>query len=331
MTQTTDLVYLSALSPRDKFWDEQREQADRFKALYQGSEFNCYAIRIADCSCCLVFAFQVDDNGSCNLKLQAAKFCRVRLCPVCQSRRSMMWKGKTFKILPKVLEDYPKARFIFLTLTVRNCPLDELRSHLDWMHKSWTKLVKRNEFSSVSGWIRSVEVTRGQDDTAHPHYHCLLMVKPGYFGLGYVSQERWSEVWKDCLGVAYSPIVDVRAVKPKKGTPEDQQAMAVMAALVETIKYAVKPSDVLRGNDGLTPISVTLSNQDWLIKLTKQLFKTRAIATGGVLRSYLKLLEDEPEDLIHVDETGLTETDLESARVAFGWREKAKRYAMTSN
>lgn len=330
MLQATDPVYLSALSPKDSRWDDKRSQADRFKALFQGTEYNCYAVRISECSCRLVFAFKVDDTGLCQLKLQAAKFCRVRLCPVCQDRRSMMWRGKAFKILPKVLEDYPKARFIFLTLTVRNCHLDELRSTLDWMHKSWGKLLKRKEFELVEGWIRSVEVNRSHDDTAHPHYHCLLMVKPGYFGKYYVPQEHWSEVWRDCLEVAYNPVVDVRAVKPKKGIPGDEQTLAVMAAIVETIKYTTKPSDILRGN-GLTPVSAVLNNQQWLVELTKQLHKTRAIATGGVLKTYLKALEDEPEDLIHVDENGLAEADPESSRVTFGWRERARRYAMESN
>lgn len=327
MLQATDPVYLPTLSPKDSRWDDKRFQADRFKALYEGTEYNCYAVRIAECSCQLVFAFQIDDTGLCKLKLQVCKFCRVRLCPVCQDRRSMMWRGKAFKILPKVLGDFPKARFIFLTLTVKNCPIDELRPTLDRMHKSWGKLVKRKEFAAVDGWIRTVEVTRGQDDTAHPHYHCLLMVKPGYFGKNYVNQEQWSEAWKGSLGVEYNPIVDVRAVKPKKGASEGEEQLAVMSAIVETIKYASKPSDVLRG-DGLTAVSTVMTNQQWLVELTKQLLKTRAIATGGVLKSYLKALEDEPEDLIHVDDDGLTEADPESPRLVFGWRERIKRYQM---
>lgn len=331
LLKAAEPVYLRALSPKDSRWDDKRFQADRFKALYQGTKYECYAVRIAECSCRLLFAFQVNDTGLCNLKLQAAKFCRVRLCPVCQDRRSMMWRGKAFKILPKVLEDFPKARFIFLTLTVKNCPLPELRETLDKMHKAWMRLTKRKEFAAIDGWIKSVEVTRGHDDTAHPHYHCLLMVKSSYFtGDRYVSQERWSEAWKNSLRIEYNPIVDVRAVKPKKGTPEDEQQLAVMAAIVETIKYTSKPSDVLQ-EDKLSSVAAIASNQEWLLGLTEQLHKTRAIATGGVLKQYLKLLEDEPEDLIHVDENGLTEADPESPRILFGWRERARRYAMESS
>lgn len=330
MKQATDLVYLSTLSSRDKPWDNHRHDADRFKALYQGTECDCYSTRISQCSTRIVFAHSIENTGYCKLKLSAAHFCRCRNCPVCQWRRSLMWRAKAFKILPKILEKYPKSRFIFLTLTVKNCPLPELRSTLNWMHESWRRLVKRKEFVQVQGWIRATEVTRGDDDTAHPHYHCLLMVKPGYFSNGYVSQERWSEIWGDCLRIEYSPIVDVRAVRPKRGIQEGEEQASIMSALVETLKYSVKPSDVLKAPANMTPISIVLENKTWLVELTKQLHKTRAVATGGVFKQYFKTLEEEPEDLIHADEDGLTEIDPESPRVIFDWHEKARRYAMGS-
>lgn len=104
----------------------------------------------------------------------------------------------------------------------------------------------------------------------------------------------------------------------------------MIAALVETIKYTVKPSDVLRGDDLQRPGQrVRMSDQEWLLELTAQLHKSRAIATGGILKDYLKVLENDPEDLIHVDEHGETEVDEQSPRVAFGWETEVKRYAMS--
>lgn len=329
MLQATDLVYLSDLSPRDKPWDKRRGEADGFKALYEKTVYHCYALRIADCSCRLLFAFAVGEDGVCDFKLQAARFCRVRLCPVCQGRRALMWTAKTIKIMPKVLEAYPKSRFIMLTLTVRNCPLPELRATLSQMHTAWRKLIQRKDWK-VQGWVRSTEVTRGKDDTAHPHYHCLLMVPSSYFGGNYITQERWGEMWQECLKVEYTPVVDVRASRPKKGS-KGSETDGVIAALVETVKYVSKPSDILSDDfNQKTSQSSKMSNQDWLVGLTEQLHKTRAIATGGVLKDYLKILEEDPEDLIHVDENGLTETDDDSPRVAFDWNKNAQRYAMNS-
>jgi hypothetical protein len=233
--------------------------------------------------------------------------------------------------MPKVVEANPKARFIMLTLTARNCSLSELKITLSDMHKAWRKLIQRKDWK-VDGWVRTTEVTRGKDDTAHPHYHCLLMVKPSYFnGNYYISQERWVELWQDCLKVSYQPVVDVRAVHAKRGVLEGQEGNPVIAALVEVIKYTVKPSDVLRGDKCQMPGQrVKVTDQDWLLQLTKQLHKTRAIATGGILKDYLKVLEGEPEDLIHADENGEVEADTESPRVGFQWNRKNKRYHMKS-
>jgi plasmid rolling circle replication initiator protein Rep len=236
----------------------------------------------------------------------------------------MSWQAKTLKIMPKVIEENPKSRFIFLTLTVRNCELNELRDTLKWMHNSWMKLLKRKEFAPVQGWVRSVEVTRGADDTAHPHYHVLVMVKPSYFaGSQYVSQKRWSEVWQDCLGVGYTPVVDVRSVRPGKREKEGKEAVLMSAAICEVLKYSVKSADSL-GDDSKR----RLSNQEWLSRLTSQLFKTRAVATGGILKRHLKELEQEPEDLIHLDDQDVNQVDDEAPRIAFAWHKDKKRYQM---
>lgn len=320
----TNPVYLSDQSPKDKKWDDRRSEADGFRDLYRGSDFDCYSTRISNCSELLVFARQIADTGEGSLKLQAAKFCRVRHCPVCQWRRSLMWRAKAFKALPRLMEEYPKSRFIFLTLTVKNCQLSELRETLTWMNKSWTLLTKRKEWPA-QGWIRSVEVTRSHDDSAHPHFHCLLMVRPSYFTTGYLSQKRWSEIWQACLKVDYTPVVHIQVVKPSKGVQEGQERAAMLTALCETLKYSVKPSDILKTDAQI------MADREWLIKITQQLHKTRAVATGGVLKEYMKDLEEEPENLINIDEDGISEPDLQSPRVAFGWREKARRYRLVED
>lgn len=318
-----DPVYLASVSPRDARFDAKRRETEQFQALYQNTAYYDFADRMKACSPRLDFALRFEDNGLLVPKLQAAHFCRCRLCPMCQWRRAVMWQAKALKTIPRIIEDYPKSRFIFLTLTVRNCEVTELRDTLAWMHKSWTKLVKRKEFSAVQGWIRSVEVTRSKDDTAHPHYHALLMVKASYFSTGYVSQERWTLAWQSCLDVGYTPIVDVRSVRPGR-REKGGEGVLMASAICETLKYSVKPSECL-GEDKARRIP----NEQWLSQLTSQLYKTRAIATGGLLKQYLKELEQEPEDLVHADENGLIEPDDSSPRLMFVWEENSKRYALT--
>lgn len=332
MNQATNLAYLSDLSPKDKRWDKRKAEAEGIKNLYVGTEYNSYVARIRECSRILVFSFAIADNGVCELKLSLARFCRVPLCPVCQGRRALKWTAKVFKIMPQLREQYPKSRFIFLTLTVRNCQVSELRSTLTEMNKAWTRLTHRKEWPA-QGWIRTVEVTRSKDDTAHPHFHCLLMVRPGYFGNAYMSQERWKELWRDCLRVSYDPSVDVRAIRPSTDLPEDIKDDPLAAAIVEAIKYGVKPTDILRGDFRQKPGQMT--DQQWLLKFTNQMHKTRCVATGGILKSYLKVLEEETDsdsdDLIHIDEDSSPESDLESPTTAFDWNGDIRRYQTASN
>lgn len=302
--------YLSNLSPRDQAWDKRKWEAEQVKKLYQGTIFDRLAGRIDTCSGCLGFCWATDpDTGEMRLKLTSCRFCRVRHCPLCQWRRSLMWIARFLKALPAINRDHPTARYLFLTLTVKNCPLGELRVTLKHMNAAWKRLTQRKEFPAI-GFARATEVTKGKDGTAHPHFHVLLMVKPNYFSREYLSQEAWTELWRSCLQVDYTPIVDVRAVRPNKKHGTE----SLPAALVEVFKYSVKPADLFGTGSP--------EDRQWLVELTSQLQKTRAIALGGELKNYLS--EAEPEDLL--TEAGDDKLIEEAIRLFFGWKEKVQHY-----
>jgi plasmid rolling circle replication initiator protein Rep len=266
---------------------------------YRASESHqSYANRMSVCSLLLDFR-QVPSDDVLKLKLSAAHFCRVRWCPVCQWRRSLMWKAKAAKILPLVLAAYPKHRWLFVTLTVKNCQIGDLRSTISHLNESYKRLSKLNAFPA-DGWLKAVEVTRSKDGTAHPHLHILMMVKPSYFGVGYLSTEKWVSLWRKSLRVDYDPVIHVKAIKGSVTSP---------TMLSEVIKYQVKESDLV-------------SDRDWFIELTKQLHKTRAISSGGILKEYLKELENEPDDLIGDDGEG----DDTLAHLYFGWMQHYQQY-----
>ena len=301
------LQYLTDYSPSDKPWDTHRAQAQAVEGVYRGTVFDGLAGRIRGCSGYLGFVQVVDpETGEIRLKLRSAEFCRVRHCPVCQWRRSLMWQARFLKALPVIEQMYPNARWLFLTLTVRNMPIFELRSSLHEMNKSWQRLIKRREFAPVLGWIRTTEVTRGADDTAHPHFHCLLMVRPSYFTHNYVKHERWVELWQECARLDYRPSVRIQTVKPKvKG---DGQS-SLRNAVAETLKYSVTPEDML--------------DRDWLIELTRQVHRLRFIASGGALKDILRETEETEQDLLLADDDGEGGGDPE---LFFDWRREIKRY-----
>ncbi len=300
----TDGLYLSDLSDRDKPWDKHRANSDLVVDYYQGlEEFQRYAERMDICSRLLDFRLIVDSHGY-RLKLDRAYFCRVRNCPTCQWRRSLMWKAKAYKILPTVVGNYPGYRWLFLTLTVQNCLIFDLRETIQWMNKSWQRMIQRKVFPAI-GWIRSTEVTRSKDDSAHPHFHCLLMVNPGYFKRGYLKQKDWLEIWGSCLRADYDPIVDIRALR-RDSHPNE--------LVPEILKYCVKEADLV-------------SNREWFLELTRQMHRMRTIATGGVLKDYLKQLEKEPEDLIGKDELKAG-NEIDEGHLYFEWKYQEKKYKL---
>ncbi len=170
------------------------------------------------------------------------------------------------------------------------------------MNRGFQRLSQLKAFPAL-GWLRSTEVTRGRDGNAHPHFHCLMLVQPSYFGRNYIKQAEWGEMWRKSMRLDYNPVLDVQAVK-QGGKP--------MELIPELLKYCLKESDLV-------------ADRDWLIELTRQMHKMRAVATGGVLKEYLKELEEEPEDLIGKDEEG---EPMDEASVFFGWQRRDKKYRM---
>ena len=309
---------LADYSPRDAPWDKHRGQADDVAKIYNLAGWDRYASRMAGCSGLLRFRWMDEGGGVCRLCLCGCCFCRVRYCPLCQWRRCLMWLARFYHALPKIVGEYPQARWIFLTLTVRNCPIGELGATLTLMNAAWHRLVKRPELKPVLGWIRTTEVTRGNDDTAHPHFHALVMVPPAYFGKSYIKQARWGELWQSCLKVDYTPIIDVRTIKPrlpKPGetptvtTPAESITKALEGAVAETLKYSTKPDEMIE-------------HPDWFIELTKQTHKRRFIATGGALKDVLKVEKETDADLIGEGEGG----EDDGARIAFEWKSEQRRY-----
>jgi plasmid rolling circle replication initiator protein Rep len=312
--------YLSDVSPKHKPWDVHRAEADAVREVYGESAFSRhrrYGVRVEQCSQVLEFARDPPtEKKKQKLKLKTTWFCRVRHCPVCQWRRSLMWQARVYRALPSLLRDYPDTRFLFMTLTIRNCAVKDLRATLDLMRRAWVRLTQLRCWPA-RGWVRAVEITRSaKDRTAHPHYHCLLMVPPAYFQGDYLKQAEWAELWLRCLRINYRPVVDIRTVKlalvptSRRVNPPPKN---MWAAVAEILKYAVKPSDMIR-------------DHEWFLGLVDQLHNTKAVAIGGILKHYIK--EREREDL--TQEPGEEAAPEEGEWLYFGWKQKVRRYRKLS-
>ena len=309
---------LADTSPKDKPWDVHRSQADGVgehltspgteRALWKQGK------RMEECAPWLSFAMKATvDTGEISLKLANAKFCRVRYCPVCQWRRSLMWKARFYQALPAIVEKQKSGRWLFLTLTMRNGPVSELREQLKAMGKGWDRLCKKKEFADIAGWIRSTEITRGKDGSAHPHFHVLILAKSTYFKHGhYISTARWVQAWREAMRLDYDPVCDIRAIKANKELAgELGESAALAAAVAETLKYSVKPGDML-------------ADRDWFLEMVRQTHRTRAIAAGGLLRDALRVEDESQQDLLLGDEEKPPEEEAPTLR--FNYDKPTQKY-----
>lgn len=295
------------ISPQGR--SEKTDKADRYKRRAERIGSCAHAVSSRVCPHCNIrYIFRVN-------------LCRDRLCPVCAWRR-----GKALAARLRRVVSYNVARnstnpprYLFLTLTVKNCEWGKLRENIARMMEGWKKLSRRVAFRrAVLGWTRTFEVTRGRDGRAHPHFHVLLEVPPEYFekdGPLYLEHDALVRLWAQCLAVDYSPSVDIRAVKWGK----------VGGAIAEVTKYLAKGVDI----EGLDDTDFAA--------YADAIAGVRAWACGGSFREADE--EMEADELLHTESQG-EEHDprcdcplcgRELLEVLETWDDTVKSYVITRN
>lgn len=303
-----DVKFLSDKTERGKErpWRVHKLNSQYISAAYEDVNVN-KAERILNCAETLVF---VRDEKS-KLRLKKANFCRVRLCPMCSWRRSL----KTHAHMERILGAAKPLgyRYLMVTLTVKNCDGERLSSTLTQIIEGYKKLVRRKKVKDAwNGWYRGIEVTHNiNEDTYHPHIHALVAVDKSYFkSKKYISQEELTALWRDCCGLDYDPIVDVR-----RTYGDDVRAVS------EVAKYSTKAGDVICFDDwDLTVDTVRV--------LDAALADRRLIAFGGKfkeLHKQLNLDDTEDGDLVNVAE-GADELDEVADELLFWWHVGYSQY-----
>ena len=304
---------------KDNNWKERKKDnlnlADSYKRLGDKKYY-----RVIDCSTFLEFGV----TKTSSLKLLQANFCKVRLCPMCAWRRSLKIFGQVSKVMDQVEENY-NYRYIFLTLTVKNCYSEDLKDTLDLMTESFSKLSRRKVFKkAIKGYFRSLEITYNkEEDTYHPHFHLILAVNKNYFtdDKTYLSQAKWTTIWKESLQVDYTPVVDVRRVKSK-----DKNFSKVIA---ETAKYTVKSEDFLiKKEDGKIDEGLT---DKVVATLDEALHRKRLVSFGFLFKEIhrqLKLDDAENGDLNKTDNEDELRDDLTDIILRYQWNIGIKNYKL---
>ncbi len=255
-----------------------------FKFLDTG--FKTEFEKIKQCGNYLEFIFKEHQiTKDTKKKLAGANFCKNRFCPVCSWRRVRNITGQ-LKDAFSVIQEKEKVATLFLTLTVSNPDVKDLKSTIAKMNKAFKNMSDTKPFkNAVLGYFKSIEILgdktpKGQ---AHPHFHILLVVKENYFKKSdYINKSEWTEMWKKALRVDYTPVVYVSRIKSK-----DENFSDIDSAIAETVKYSVKHTELFKR-----------SNEDFYYLYT-QTKGMRFISAGGILKEHLNLIKID-EDLINL-------------------------------
>lgn len=284
----TDVLHDTTSTGRAVPWHSHKEHATAMSYPVEWVD-PAAAFRMRRCADRL--SFTKDAEG--HMKLKKAYFCRVRLCPMCQWRRSLKMHGQVRQCIDyldkvRLAEGHKPYQYTLLTLTVPNCSGEDLAKTLDLIQVAWKRLQRRAEYiAAIKGNVRCVEITYNrQANTYHPHIHALLAVNPSYFtGRTYINHDRWLDIWRECTGMPQITQVDIR-----KTTGD-------AAAVAEVTKYATKSAEILMPGDGQRNIEVVDT-------LLSSCHKRRFAGWGGVLRKAhqaLALDDVETGDLVNTD------------------------------
>lgn len=270
---------------------------------------------VADCGTYIGMADTPEGVG-----IVEANFCKQRLCPACSWRRSIKIYGATSRIL-----DYLDAtegrsiKYLFLTLTIRNVPLERLGEAIDHMSDAYNRLRNNRAWKKrVKGAMRTLEVTINHETgQAHPHYHLILAVDRSYATKGdttYWTHADWQRAWQQAARLDYAPQVSIERVRGRKvGVAEVSKYMA------KDVDYLIDSQQAQMGTEEAEALT------DYLVgQLSKQLHGRRLVSYTGVLRKAQQALRiKDPETGPLVDEM---RGDITSAIKHYHWAAGLGRY-----
>jgi plasmid rolling circle replication initiator protein Rep len=242
--------------------------------------------------------------------LQTANFCKNRLCPMCQWRRSLFIYRQFLIVAHQLQKKYPDSKYVFITLSRKNVPASVLSSELTHYIKSFYRLSQLKIFKkSISGTFRTLEVTYNPiADTYHLHLHIIGVVNKSYFtgNRDYISQKKMTDLWQKAVQVDYTPIVDIRKVRPRKKNQKtvlqevNQLDNDLSGAAAEVAKYSVKFNDIFEAK-----------NKEEVVQVLDGALKNRRLIgyTGIMKEAYqqLKLKDVDSSDLVNIDEINFDE------------------------
>lgn len=248
--------------------------------------------------------------------------CRDRQCIDCQAIKSYVWQNKIAEVNEKLKAELKadEYSFLFLTFTVKNPAVKDLKATLKLMNKAIYQLFKHKKY--IVGGIRTTEITRGKSarNECHPHFHMLLIVHNSFFEGKTVYEQNGKHTLPDVemeFSQAFGRYLSMYAddfklkfdwndyaktdtkgprVEVCRAVGEDRKTYIGLENAVENggqifgyiLKYTVK------GNG--KPEDIIFKNDQWFLEYDKQIKNIRLITPVGIYKKMLQELESHEYD-----------------------------------
>ena len=239
-------------------------------------------------NCGTSVGFDIDENGE--IKLKTANFCRKRLCPMCQRRKSLKVYGEIMR-----MTDYLGGKYacLHLVLSRPNVYANSLTNEITRLFKGSSSFFAEKSLKrAFKGVLRCLEVTyNAKRGDFHPHLHCLVFVNRSYFtSRDYLKHSHMVSLWQKYVGAPAD--VYVRKVDD------------IAHACAEVAKYCTKPMELnVKNPEKITEIYEILD---------AALHSRRLLQSYGVVKSALADLKIDLEELTE-------EYDTQNIKMWFRW------------
>lgn len=280
-----DHPLLASVPAMERFSKRKRYHDPIAKLLRGAPELAEMAQSIQNCGDAMEVLLELPEGGDPFAMLTGYNPCNRRACPMCEWRRSAVWRGRLMPGLDAFFAQHPTHTAVFLTLTVKNVPLLELRQATKDIHAAWHRLTMWRGFPTAY-WFRRTEFTEGNPSFAddlprgipsenspapgtygdpeepqgvthrNPRYEAggKVWVHPHVHGMLLVPASYWGKGYirqsEWAAQWAMAARLDYQPVidirRAKAKVATEEASGDAKAAAIEAMKYAIKATDMLK-------------------------------------------------------------------------------------
>lgn len=181
------------------------ESAIGYQARY-GTKVSKAMDSMEQCMSGLTFREHLDGTKT----LVGVQFCKDRLCPICNWRRSLKFRHQMSSILKAMEKQNLYGRPLLIAFSINNIIASGLNTRFGEMGRGFANLLKHtNVRKHCIGAARVMWLKYNTGNgTYGTHMQCLFWIKPGYF-TDPIPKEKWAQMFRSAAFLPVMPEADI--------------------------------------------------------------------------------------------------------------------------